>query len=70
MKRGELTLHRKVVNIKHGTEEEIIKVNVLMKDSVRGWVPAVVYEGIDRYTGALVTFCKAEEDFLNEFKPA
>lgn len=60
----------KVVNKKYGTEELVLLHNVLMKDSAKGWVPAVVYVGPDRFslTGELKMFCKREEDFLNEFE--
>lgn len=72
MKKEDLIGSRRVINLKYGTEELILMPGLIMKDSAKGWIPAVIYIGPDRLSPdhELKIFCKAEEDFLNEFELA
>lgn len=68
MEKSELKENMAVVNKRYGTRENVVKTDVLMKDSADGWVPAVLYVGEDRFKpGVNQMFCKRETDFLKEF---
>lgn len=56
-----------VTNIKYGNDEVVVFTDVLMKDSQKEWIPAVVYIGRDRNSEEFRAFCKEEQAFLNEF---
>lgn len=68
MTREELKNGMTVRNIKYGNSELIILSETLMKDSVKGWIPAVVYAGIDRFSGSYKMFVKEINAFLAEFE--
>jgi hypothetical protein len=57
------------VKVRHKTHGVIETIVGLCKVKVMGvWVTGVMYEGVDRYTGEMMTFVRGRLDFENDFE--
>lgn len=57
------------VKVRHKTRGVVETIVGLCKVKVFGtWVTGVMYEGIDRYTGEMMTFVRSKSDFENDFE--
>lgn len=55
-----------VVHVKHNRLYIIVECNMKMKDSVNGWVDAVIYKPL--YDNEYNCFVREKQSFLDEFK--
>ncbi len=66
MKPEELKNGLVVVHVKHNRLYTIVECNMRMKDSVNGWVDAVIYKPL--YDNEYACFAREKQSFLDEFK--
>lgn len=55
-----------VCHTKYNRNYRIVSCNMRMKDSVKGWIDAVVYAPM--YDNEFQCFCREKESFLAEFE--
>ena len=55
-----------VCHLKHNRNYRVLYSNMRMKDSVKGWIDAVVYAPM--YDNEFQCFCREKESFLAEFE--
>lgn len=66
MKAQELKDGIKVCHTKYNRLYKVVSCNMRLKDSVLGWIDAVVYEPL--YANEYDCFCREKESFLAEFE--
>ena len=66
MKPEELRDYIEVCHTKHNRNYKIVSSNMRLKDSVKGWIDAVVYAPI--YDNEYDCFCREKQSFLDEFE--
>jgi hypothetical protein len=57
-----------VVHVKHDRLYVVVECNMRMKDSVNGWVDAVIYKPL--YDNEYTCFAREKQSFLDEFEIA
>ena len=57
-----------VVHVKHDRLYAVVECNMRMKDSVNGWVDAVIYKPL--YDNEYACFVREKQSFLDEFEIA
>jgi hypothetical protein len=57
-----------VVHVKHDRLYVVVECNMRMKDSVNGWVDAVIYKPL--YDNEYACFAREKQSFLDEFEIA
>lgn len=68
MKPEALRNGRVVVHVKYDKLYVVVECNMRMKDSVNGWVDAVIYKPL--YDNEYACFAREKQSFLDEFEIA
>ncbi len=66
MKQEELKNGLEVVHVKHNRKYLIVECNMRIKDSVNGWVDAVIYQPL--YENEYACFAREKQSFLDKFE--